>query len=75
MHLARTVRTVKGCKEAIWEEYRKLFSGHLVTNTTRPKAIIPQIASSREAFEAEWTSWEKSVKGYIPFQKLINRQQ
>lgn len=68
MHLARTVRTVQGCKEAIWEQYKKLHSGHMVTNTTRIKNIIPQAASPREAFEAEWASWEKSVEhGFFYF--------
>lgn len=61
MHLAKTVRTVQGCKEAIWEQYKNIFSGLVVSNSGRPGSIVPQVASPREAFEQEWASWEKSV--------------
>lgn len=63
MHLAKTVQTVAGCKEAIWTEYEKLYSEDVlpfVTRTTRPEAVQAQSTkpSSREAFEADWTNWE-----------------
>ncbi|KAG5646984.1 hypothetical protein DXG03_001707 [Asterophora parasitica] len=64
MHLASTVHKVTGCKEAIWEEYKKLYNidGPLVTRTARPgeaRAMSIKSSSTREAFEEEWTSWQK----------------
>ena len=66
MHLARNVETVKGCKEAIWEEYEKLYSTDAmpaVTRTARPESAAAQSAkpSARETFELQWSSWEKYV--------------
>jgi hypothetical protein len=67
MHLARNVETVKGCKEAIWEEYEKLYSAGsmpAVTRSSRPKsaAVLSAKPSARETFETEWSVWEKLVQ-------------
>lgn len=63
MHLARAVKTVTSCKEAIWAEYRKLYNAELppVTRTSRPKDVISQASqsSAREGFEKAWSNWEK----------------
>lgn len=70
MHLARTVEIINGCKEAIWEEYEKLYPPDYmpaVTRTARPAtaAVLSTKASARENFEEEWTRWEKLVQ--LPF--------
>jgi len=67
MHLARNVETVKGCKEAIWEEYEKLYFADpmpAVTRTARPEsaAALSAKPSTRETFEMEWYNWEKLVR-------------
>ncbi|KAF9456760.1 hypothetical protein BDZ94DRAFT_1302338 [Collybia nuda] len=74
MHLARTVRTVQGCKEAIWEQYQKLYSGLMIAHTNRPDAIVPQKASSREAFETEWASWENDMMDRVGMRGTIFSQ-
>jgi hypothetical protein len=67
MHLAKTVQTVKGCKESIWIEYEKLYSNDPsvppVTRTARPDDVQSQASqpSAREAFEQDWSDWEKCV--------------
>lgn len=70
MHLARTVETIKGCKEAIWEEYEKLYSTDsmpAVTRTARPQsaAVLSAKPSARETFEAEWSVWENDMTDRI----------
>ena len=67
MHLARIVETIKGCKEAVWEEYEKLYSADAmpaVTRTARPESAAAQSAkpSARETFESEWSIWEKYAR-------------
>jgi hypothetical protein len=67
MHLARSVETVKGCKEVMWQEYEKLYSADLmpaVTRTARPESAAAQSEkpSVREIFDVEWSDWEKLVR-------------
>lgn len=64
MHLGKTVSTIRGCKEAIWQEYEKLYSDdalYLLSRTApgeedyslqHPKHI------ARKAFEVDWRNWE-----------------
>jgi hypothetical protein len=71
MHLARNVETVKGCKEAIWAEYEKLYSKDVmpaVTRSARPQsaAVLSEKPSARGTFEFEWCSWEKLVRSSFP---------
>ncbi|KAJ7227287.1 S-adenosyl-L-methionine-dependent methyltransferase [Mycena pura] len=66
MHLAKTVSTVSACKEAIWEEYEKLYPGDLPPvglKTMRPKdtRFLPLKNSPREAFETDWGNWEHDM--------------
>lgn len=65
MHLAKTVQTISGCKESIWDEYEKLYINDPrvppVTRTSRPKHIRSLVIkpSVREDFERCWSNWEK----------------
>jgi hypothetical protein len=64
MHLAKTVATIKACKEAIWKEYEKLYSA-----SSQRRRVVRTIADVRndnvhrtstveDDFEREWTNWE-----------------
>lgn len=63
MHLAKTVKTITACKEAIWTEYEKLYSGRLppVARTARLKdgRLDRFRHSPREDFDSEWKKWER----------------
>lgn len=65
MHLAKTVKSITGCKESIWTEYEKLYGNDpsvpKVTQTSRPKQAKEKAhrASAREGFEDAWSNWEK----------------
>ncbi|KAJ3824700.1 hypothetical protein F5878DRAFT_312394 [Lentinula raphanica] len=67
MHLARTVQTVKACKEAIWDEYVKLHSPDLPPTITQARlkegrrAVVSSESAARESFDRAWNNWEKSV--------------
>jgi hypothetical protein len=64
MHLAKMVKTINGCKESIWIQYKRLYGDELslplVMQTTRPDEVQAQALKPdpREAFEAEWSNWE-----------------
>jgi hypothetical protein len=62
MHLARTVRTVIGCKENIWEAYKELFweqlSDALVVRSPKHKKNLDGSAG-RDEFEIAWSNWER----------------
>lgn len=51
MHLARTVNTITGCKDAVWEEY-------LMRAQSNPNIKTDAL---RLEFEQAWTNWERSV--------------
>ena len=65
MHLARTVRTVIGCKENMWEAYHELYGDQSIA----PPVLRPShgknsqyaVASAavRDAFEMDWSNWER----------------
>ncbi|KAK7050896.1 hypothetical protein VNI00_005008 [Paramarasmius palmivorus] len=62
MHLARTVRMVVACKEAIWVEYQRMYSPDLppVTLARRQgRYLVSNKSSARESFDRAWTNWEK----------------
>ncbi|KAH7924284.1 hypothetical protein BV22DRAFT_1091159 [Leucogyrophana mollusca] len=70
MHLARTVRTIMGCKESIWEAYERLFGDDPalppLVRSGRPKDIRqPGSQSSanplRDYFERDWINWENDM--------------
>jgi hypothetical protein len=68
MHLARTVRTIVGCKESIWSAYERLFGEDptpVVVRTTQQKTTSawserPSPTNPlRDYFERDWINWEK----------------
>ena len=71
MHLARTVCTVMGCKEKIWDAYLELFGNQLSTPRvvrSPADAVNPvadrkfnqcQLGIVRDAFETAWANWER----------------
>ncbi|KAF8907313.1 hypothetical protein CPB84DRAFT_302751 [Gymnopilus junonius] len=65
MHLAKTVSTIKGCKEAIWEEHKKLYwnDALYILSRTAPGEeedykTQPYRHVVRKAFEVDWRNWE-----------------
>ncbi|KAJ8521927.1 hypothetical protein ONZ45_g1449 [Pleurotus djamor] len=81
MHLAKTVNTIIGCKEAIWREYDELYrndtSAPPVLKTVRKKQSLtspdgvpsPHLEivrpSAREGFELAWSNWESDMQDRI----------
>jgi hypothetical protein len=66
MHLARTVRTVIGCKENIWEAYQELFGQqpsdrHVRSSGYKNQQDTDLSAAVRDAFEAAWFNWERYI--------------
>ena len=71
MHLARTVCTVMGCKEKIWDAYLELFGNQISaprvvrspTDAVNPaadgKSSQNQLNTVRDAFENAWENWER----------------
>ncbi|KAI6108072.1 hypothetical protein F5141DRAFT_1189090 [Pisolithus sp. B1] len=72
MHLARTARTIAGCKESVWEAYEKLY-GHdpSLPYTVRSaqekylrrhfnKAQSPA-SPLRDYFESDWINWQNDM--------------
>jgi hypothetical protein len=66
MHLAKTVNTIRGCKEAMFTEYKKLYSSeaHSLLLRTAPDEpeeeyhTHPHKYVVRKAFEVDWKNWE-----------------
>jgi hypothetical protein len=61
MHLAKTVCTVTGCKEKIWETYQELFGKQLTSAPIIPASNgtdIDDVDPVRDAFETAWFNWE-----------------
>ena len=70
MHLARTVRTVVSCKEAMWQAYEKLYGrdlslpfmvrsaqeGYLKRNLHQARSPTNPL---RDFFERDWMNWER----------------
>ncbi|RDB26274.1 Demethylmenaquinone methyltransferase [Hypsizygus marmoreus] len=81
MHLAKAVSTITGCKDAIWEEYQEIYGGDatplvilpLAIRTNRPDGVIAERSktSVREAFDAEWASWQNDMADRISMRSSI----
>ncbi|GLB40314.1 putative ubiE/COQ5 methyltransferase family protein [Lyophyllum shimeji] len=81
MHLASTVHKAAGCKEAMWQEYQKLYDTEdmpRVTRTARPgeaRAMSTRSGSStRESFDEEWASWQNDMTDRIGMRAAITPQ-
>jgi hypothetical protein len=68
MHLARTVRTIMGCKESIWSAYQRVYvSDPLppVVRTAQQKHLPSRYGGAtnplRDCFERDWINWEKCL--------------
>lgn len=62
MHLERMVQITKGCKEAIWESYEKLYGkGPVITPVFGQTADKAKKNTARDEFETAWMNWEKYV--------------
>lgn len=71
MHLARTVRTIVGCKESIWSAYERLYGEDPtppVVRTTQRKPTSfrserpsPTNHPLRDYFERDWINWENDM--------------
>ncbi|KAG6821297.1 hypothetical protein H0H93_000158 [Arthromyces matolae] len=83
MHLATTVHTVTGCKEAIWHEYKKLYDIN-VAKVVSPDAYAPSghaasyvqgnvKSSIRESFEDEWDAWYNDMTDRIGMRALMSQ--
>ncbi|KAG5339804.1 hypothetical protein C0989_003484 [Termitomyces sp. Mn162] len=81
MHLASTVHTVAGCKEAIWQEYKKLYDVNVAKIVTPDAdALSGHTASSgpgndkssiRESFDDEWAAWYNDMTDRIGMRTLM----
>ena len=64
MHLAKTVTTIRGCKEAMFTEYKKLYSTKALSLLLRTAPdeedylSYPHKYVVRKAFEVDWRNWE-----------------
>lgn len=64
MHLAKITSVVKGCKDAIWLEYQKLYSNDALNILARTAPDAEDYASQRpfhlvrKAFEVDWYNWD-----------------
>ncbi|KAG6856888.1 hypothetical protein H0H87_012468 [Tephrocybe sp. NHM501043] len=83
MHLANTVHVVSGCKEAIWQEYKRLYDVNVV-KVVSPKAgtLAGHVAHSgpgnvkssiRESFDDEWASWYNDMTDRIGMRGLMTQ--
>lgn len=68
MHLAKTVNTIRGCKEAMFTEYNKLYSSEALELLLRTAPdeeedylSHPHKHVVRKAFEVDWKNWEMWV--------------
>ena len=57
MHLARSVNTIKRCKEAIWHEYAVLFAANKLPDLSYVSSDTAQ--SPKDIFELDWNNWLK----------------
>lgn len=73
LHLAKTVNTVKSCKTAIWEEYKKLYATGFTAVAPRTAAggRSGSEASLREIFDEQWSAWENDMLDRIEMRSLM----
>lgn len=64
VHLAKTVNTIKGCKDAIFDEYNQLYfkdALYLLSRTAPSEEDywnLPPSYLIRASFEVDWRNWE-----------------
>ncbi|KAL6302399.1 hypothetical protein BKA93DRAFT_818528 [Sparassis latifolia] len=58
IHLARSVQMIRGCKRAIWDEYRELKT----PNDKSDSSSQGEVPSKHDEFEAAWANWENDMK-------------
>jgi len=64
MHLAKATSVIKGCREAIWAEYEKLYSKDALNILARTAPDEEDYASQpnnhivHKAFEVDWNNWD-----------------
>lgn len=68
MHLARAVQAVKGCKEAIWEAYERLYGNDPVVQIVREH---PKRNTARDQFEYAWMNWENDMADRIGMRDVV----
>jgi hypothetical protein len=68
MHMARTVRTIMGCKESIWSAYERLYGDDPlppVVRTAQQKHLSSWYKGAtnplRDYFERDWLNWAKCL--------------
>ncbi|KIK93611.1 hypothetical protein PAXRUDRAFT_828798 [Paxillus rubicundulus Ve08.2h10] len=72
MHLGRSVRTIMGCKEPIWQAYERLYgqdpSLPSLVRTAKPEYLkkhFDRVQSTanplRDYFERDWINWENDM--------------
>jgi len=63
MHLGYTFHTVSCCKDAIWQEYKKMYDVDIIPPATARNATHFRDAKSsiRESFDDEWASWQSDM--------------
>ena len=77
MHLAKTVNTIRGCKEAMFTEYKKLYSSEALSLLLRTAPDEEEYLKHphkyvvRKAFEVDWKNWELWVL-YLVFRHSIS---
>ena len=64
VHMLKSISTIGGCKEAIWEEYKKLYHDDAMSILMRTAPLeeehetqVPKYLT-RMAFEVDWRNWE-----------------
>lgn len=63
MHLARSVNTIKRCKEAIWHEYAALFAANKLPDLGSVSSDTT--LSAKDIFELDWNNWLKYAERII----------
>jgi len=73
MHLGKTFETICACKDAIWQEYRKLWNPKKIVGgrTTADPSKLNQESAAREAFEEDWRAWENDMMNRIGFRAMV----
>ncbi|KAF9485172.1 S-adenosyl-L-methionine-dependent methyltransferase [Pholiota conissans] len=79
MHLAKSLSMITGCKEAIWEEYNKLYYNEAMAILMRTAPIEEEYEMQpykhvvRKAFEVDWRNWEYDMLDRIQMRNSLLR--
>lgn len=77
MHLAKVTSIIKECREAIWSEYKKLYSEDAVNILTRTAfdnedySTHPHENVIYKAFEVDWNNWDCDMTDRIGMRKNL----